>query len=206
MNRIVIKIAQIVSDVFSPLLLPTYCMAMAMWITPLQALPERNRMIATLGVFVITGIIPFIFIKLLMRLGRVSDNSIADRSERLVPMIVGILCYVASAAYVRYIGGPVWLALFFVGAAAAAVVSLIITRFWKISAHAAAIGGMVGMLAWFGLVGLANVNTMIWLSAVILLSGAVLTSRLILGRHTLAQVAWGFVLGCAAQLITLSFA
>ena len=65
---------------------------------------------------------------------------------------------------------------------------------------------MVGMLAWFGLVGLANVNTMIWLSAVILLSGAVLTSRLILGRHTLAQVAWGFVLGCAAQLITLSFA
>lgn len=206
MNRIIVKTSQIVSDIFSPLLLPTYCMAMAMWITPLQALPERNRMIATLGVLVITGLIPYIFIKVMMRLGRISDAGIADRSERLVPMIVGIICYVVSALYVWYLGGPQWLSLFFVGAAAAAVVSLIITRFWKISAHAAAIGGMVGMLAWFGLVGLANVNTMIWLSAVILLSGAVLTSRLILRRHTLAQVAWGFVLGCAAQLITLSFA
>ena len=52
------RAAQIVSDVFSPLLAPTYCMAMAMWITPLQILPESTRMGATLGVAIITGAIP----------------------------------------------------------------------------------------------------------------------------------------------------
>ena len=57
------RAARYVSAVFSPLLIPTYAVAMAMWITPLQALPERNRMIATLGVFVITGIIPSAFLK-----------------------------------------------------------------------------------------------------------------------------------------------
>ena len=190
MNRIIVKTSQIVSDIFSPLLLPTYCMAMAM---PLQALPERNRMIATLGVLVITGLIPYIFIKVMMRLGRISDAGIADRSERLVPMIVGIICYVVSALYVWYLGGPQWLSLFFVGAAAAAVVSLIITRFWKISAHMIGIGGLLG-----GLMGVSQihlVNPYPAFMAVLLIAGLLGTSRIFLKRHTPLQVYAGFSLG-----------
>lgn len=204
MNRPITKASQAISDIFSPLLIPTYCMAIAMWVTPLQALPERNRMLATLGVLLITGLVPFSFIALLIKLGKVSDRSISDRGQRRAPMIVAVLCYLAAAAYIRLIGGPMWLAMFFAGAAASSAIALLITGWWKISAHATAAGGMVGMMAWFGLVGLANVNTMIWLSAVILIAGMVSTSRLILDRHTLAQVFFGLILGCAAELAILT--
>lgn len=204
MNRAIIKTSQTISDIFSPLLIPTYCMAIAMWVTPLQALPERNRLIATFGVLLITGLIPFALIALLIKLGKISDRSISDRSQRLVPMITAVICYLAAAAYVRIIGGPLWLSLFFIGATVSSITALIITRWWKISAHSTAVGGMVGMMAWFGLAGLANVDTMIWLSAVILLAGATSTARLILNRHTLAQVTAGFFLGCIAELVTMN--
>ena len=67
------KAAQIISDTFMPLLIPVYCMAIAMWITPLQVLPERTRIGATLGVAIITTAIPMALLLLLMRAGRISD-------------------------------------------------------------------------------------------------------------------------------------
>ena len=48
--------AQLLSDFFSPLLIPTYATALAMWVTPLRSVPESNRLIVTILVGVITGL------------------------------------------------------------------------------------------------------------------------------------------------------
>lgn len=40
------RAARYVSAVFSPLLIPTYAVAMAMWITPLNTTPENVRFMA----------------------------------------------------------------------------------------------------------------------------------------------------------------
>lgn len=190
--------AQIVSDVFSPLLIPTYGMALAMWITPLRAVPESSRLMATLVVAVMTALIPFGAIMILMRLGKVSDAPITNLRERLLPYTIAIVCYCAAAWMVRAIGAPLWLTMFFCGAAFATAVSLIITTVWKISAHSTAVGGLVGMMLWFTVSGLADVHSMIWLSVVIVIAGLVGTSRLLLGRHTLWQVLAGLALGAAS--------
>ncbi|MDO4319058.1 MAG: hypothetical protein Q4C34_00645 [Bacteroidales bacterium] len=189
--------AQIVSDVFSPLLIPTYGMAMAMWITPLRAVPESSRLIATLIVAAVTALVPLGAIMLLMKLGRVSDTAISNTRERLVPYSIAVVCYCAAAWVVRSIGAPWWLTMFFCGAAFATAVSLVITLVWKISAHSTAVGGLVGMMLWFTVSGLADVHAMIWLSMVIVLAGVVGTARLLLDRHTLAQVLAGLALGIA---------
>lgn len=190
--------AQIVSDVFSPILIPTYGMAMAMWITPLRAVPESSRLMATLIVAAITALVPLGTIMLLMKLGKVSDTAISNISERLVPYSIAVVCYCAAAWMVRSIGAPWWLTMFFCGAAFATAVSLIITLVWKISAHSTAIGGLVGMMLWFAVSGLADAHAMIWLSVVIVIAGLVGSARLMLNRHTLLQVLAGLALGVAS--------
>ena len=193
-DGLLVKISHVVSDVFSPLLLSTYCMALAMWITPLQVLPERTRIGATIGVAVITAVIPLGILLLLLRLGRISDMSISNRKQRTLPYLIAIAAYLAAALYLHILHAPLWLQFFFYGVAAACLTSLFITMRWKISAHAGGMGGMAGMMMWLTATGLATVNSMLWFLGVILLGGVVGSARLILKHHTAAQVCCGWLL------------
>ncbi len=199
------RAAQIISDVLSPLAVPTYCMAMAMWITPLQILPERTRMGATLGVAFITSIVPLCLLLEMLRTGMVSYLSLSQRQQHLGHMLVTIVAYLAAPLYLHLLHAPVWLVAFFIGAAAATAVAAVVTLWWKISAHGTAMGGMAGMMLWLTAARMATVNAMLWLSIVIVLGGLVGSSRLILDRHTPAQVACGWLLGAVAVFLTTNF-
>lgn len=187
--------AQIISDIFSPIMVPTYGMALAMWATPLRSIPESNRLIATLLVAVITGLVPLAAIAALIKAGKVSDRAISNRNQRTLPMSIAAICYIGASLFVGSLGAPIWLRMFFVGAAAATLTAMVITFKWKISAHTTAMGGLVGMMLWFAVSGMADVNVMIMFSVGILLAGAIATARLLLQRHTLAQVLAGLALG-----------
>lgn len=52
------------------------------------------------------------------------------------------------------------------------------------------------MMLWLTAAGLASVNAMIWLTAIIIAGGLVGSSRLVLERHTPAQVFAGWLWGC----------
>ena len=188
-------LAKIISDVFSPLLVPTYGMALSMWVTSLRALPERSRLLATLLIAMITGLVPLAFIMTMRRMGKISNNDISDRTQRPLPLTVAILCYVAGAIFLGYAHAPLWLQIFFYGAAAAAAIALLITFWWKISAHSTAMGGLLGLLFWFAVGGLADINAMVLITVGIVISGAIGTSRIALRCHTLSQVCAGFALG-----------
>lgn len=196
--------AQIVSDICSPLLVPTYGTAVAMWFTNLRAVPEVYRLIVTAIVAFITAGIPLATVLVLLRRGRVSDMPITKRGERIAPMWVATTCYVLTAFILGYFGCPLWLRLFMVGASIATAIALIITIFWKISAHTTGMGGLVALVMWTTLNGLADLGAMFLLSAVILLSGLVATARLRLERHTLAQVIAGVLLGFTVCFLTVS--
>lgn len=201
MNKHILRFFQIVSDVFGPLSVPTYGMIVAMWLTPLNVLPERNKILVTLLIALFTGLLPLLFIAGLIRMGKVSDNSISDRRQRPLPYSVTTVCYIAAALFLGSVRAPLWLQLFFYGAAFATLVALLISFGWKISAHTTALGGFVGLLGWLAIDGLADVNAMMLLSVGVILAGLVGTSRLALGRHTLGQVAAGFILGLICTLL-----
>ena len=70
----------------------------------------------------------------------------------------------------------------------------IITVFWKISIHSAAIGGVVGFIFALGMIH-PIVNFTFILAFIILIAGLVIYSRLMLNAHTPWQVYAGAVLG-----------
>ncbi len=198
--------ANTLSAVFSPLFAATISLALALWCTPLSRQPQSARLTATAVVFVITSLLSLRVILALMRAGKVSDLAISDRRQRAVPFAITAACYVAAALYLLRCGAPAWLCYYFAGAAAAAAIAIPISSRWKISAHALGMGGMCGMLLWLSLKGLLTAGAPVaWLSAAVLLTGAVASSRVYLDRHTPAQTYAGWALALVIALIVMNF-
>ncbi len=189
------KISNILSALFSPLLVPTYGMAMAGTLTILHLLPDSLIWTAVGITFVITGLIPISAIIAMYRSGFIKDAALNERTERSVPYIITALCYMGCGLFLYKANAPFWLPMFFAGGALACVINTIVNRWWKISAHAAAMGGLVALMFRIVASHYALYNLNIWISAVIILAGLVMTARLYLKRHTLWQVLLGFVNG-----------
>ncbi len=197
------RAARYVSAVFSPLLIPTYAMAVAMWITPLNTTPENVRFMACMLVLFITGGIPMAMLLTLLRLGRITDVDISDRRQRTLPTLLISLCYVAAGLYVWRISAPWWMIMFFAAAFVVAMICLVISRWWKISGHATAIGGVLGMVIWLVVSGLTDIDPMPWVTGMVIIAGIVGTARVILGAHDTLQVLAGWVLGAVVTYIML---
>ena len=195
--------AHIVSDLFAPLLIPTYAMLVAIFATYLAYIPLTPRLWATLGVFVITCVIPFAFIWTLIRMGKVSDASISDRKQRFIPYTASIVCYLGAALYVWKLNAPGWLTAFFIGAAIVSALSMFITRYWKISAHVGASAGLCAALFYLAWQHLLLSGPLVWVCIGIALVGIMAWSRLWLERHTFLQTLAGATLGFGIVLITL---
>lgn len=191
------RISEILSVLFSPLLVPTYGMILAAFLTILRYLPV-NLLCTAVGItFVITCLIPVSIIMALFRSGMVSDPGLNERKERYLPYGAVVLCYLGCGFFFFKASAPLWLPMFFAGAALATVINVAGNYWWKISAHAAAMGGLVALLFRIVASHYALYNMNLWLSAVIILAGAVMTARVYLGRHTL----WQVLAGCANGFI-----
>lgn len=198
-NKGLRRAAHIVSDVFSPMLVPTIGMIIAMMLTGLVVLPLSTRLGSTLGIFFITCLLPMLLIFVLIKLGRVSDTSISNPDERTLPFVGTTLCYIGAALYVYTLHAPIWLMLFFLGAALVTAVCMLITHWWKISAHTSGLGGLTGAIIWMAWRGLFVVNSMAVVTIAIVLLGCMASARLILGHHTLGQTAAGALLGASIE-------
>ncbi|MBD5174863.1 MAG: phosphatase PAP2 family protein [Bacteroidales bacterium] len=195
--------ANIVSDVFSPLLMPTYAMIAAMWLTPLCLLPVGNRVSATAGIAFITCIIPLVFIFTMIRLGRVADVSISDPRQRRAPYIVALLCYIGAAVFLASLKAPLWLVVFYGAGAIVLLLNLFITAKSKISAHTSAVGGTCALIFWLTLRGYLLFSPLVWVSVAVLMVGIMAWARLYLYRHTLGQVAAGAALSFSVVFVAL---
>lgn len=196
--------AHLLSDIFSPMLVPSYALIIALTITPMCLLPSSPKVWAAAGVVFITAVIPMLFILTLMRLGKVSDTAITDRKERTLPFAAVILCYTAAVFFMRYLRAPYWIQYFYLGAALVSAISLLITHWWKISAHTGALGGLAGIIFWMARRGLIVFAPLEWVCASFLILGLVAWARLYLNKHTVLQTLAGAALGFATELAILN--
>lgn len=185
------KFFKILSAIFSPLLAPTYAMLLASYLTILRILPTGTLWGAIGIVFAITAVIPAAGILSLHKAGIVSDTGLNQQSERTIPYIIVILCYAATAFFLFHAHAPRWLPMFMVGAGAATLINIVVNRWWKISAHAAGMGGLVAMLFRVAAEHQAITDLAPWITVAVLLAGLVMTGRVYMGRHTLLQVLAG---------------
>ncbi len=198
--------AWLISTVFSPLLVPTYAIAIALWESILTIVPLSTKIHVLLTVCLTTAILPAAFIYLLLRLKKVSDMSLSNPRERLIPFLINILCY-CGLTYALYLyHSPSWLIMFSVGGLAALIITMIINFKWKISAHGAAMGGMVAFIYFLIFKQLTFHNLTAMLYAAIFITGLVGMSRVIRERHTMMQVLAGIINGamCVGLCMWLS--
>lgn len=187
--------ARALSILFSPLLMATYGVALAMVLSFLCFIPLTTKLTVILETFLATTTIPVIGIFLLSRLKVVKDPRLNDRADRTWPYIIETACFIGLAVYLNHINAPAWLPLFLIGGAVALIVLTVVNRWWKISGHATGMGGLCALIFYLMLSGNSIYNLEWEFLAAMILAGLMCSARLLLQRHTLLQVTAGFVNG-----------
>lgn len=194
-EKIADTFSHILSWVLVPLIMPVFGILFILRLSILDVVPASVQTAVT---FVIAGInffAPMLMIFLLKVLGIVQDVGLNGQKERAIPYIITALCYGASAWFVASRGAPVWVAMFFCGGAAAALINLAINFRWKISAHAAAISGLVALLIRLQRDVAVEPKLFVWLLITVGMAGLLGSARIWLGRHTVWQVLAGYAVG-----------
>ena len=103
------KIARFVSALFTPLLVPTYGMILALWTTNLCYVPLKSRFIVIVVTAIFTYLLPLLAIISLIKIGHVSGFSLSNRRERMFPYIIVLFCYLGCSFYLYQAQAPIWI-------------------------------------------------------------------------------------------------
>lgn len=133
-----------------------------------------------------SSVIPFGAILLGVRRGRLTDHHVGRREQRRIPLLIALASVLIGLAVLAIAGAPREMLALVTSMFVSLAVTLAVTHWWKVSAHAAvASGGAVIAALTFGpalLVSYVAVAIVCW-------------SRVELRDHTVAQVLVGAVLG-----------
>ncbi len=189
--------SKILSYVVNPLFLTTFLFYLLTVHFPVIIVPNPILTKLLLGVlFIVTFILPVVSFVFMKKMGVISDMMIPIRTQRMLPLLYTAAIYVAAGMMIfrdnKLNDFRISELLFLV--AGLMIVAGVITLYWKISAHALGVGGIVGVLLKlvFSFYGIEYIFALI---VGIIVSGVVMSARLYLGAHTLAQVVAGFFLG-----------
>ena len=125
---------------------------------------------------------PMLYIIIGVRLGKFSDVDVSRRKERIGPFLFGLASVLAGLVTLVLIKAPKNLQTLLIITAVSCIVMLVITLWWKISIHASSLAGTVTFLtALYGVIVLPAFLLVVLVS----------WSRVVLRRHTVAQVVAG---------------
>lgn len=207
------SVARAISYLGHPLLVLTYMLILMLIINPFafgaQHIGDKRTVILFFYVFSTTFLIPGLGVSLLKPLGLVQSFEMRDKQERIGPYIITGIFYLWM--YQNFADGivPTLFAKFVLGATIGLFFAFFVNIFFKISAHATGMGGLVAMVLlltfeWAGLtfhVGpiLLSLNGV--LAIVVIFAGLIGVARLSLAAHTQAQLWQGYLAGFVAVIL-----
>lgn len=192
-NKNLIIAARVMSMIFTPFYLPLVGLVVLFLFSYLALLPTVYKFTVLLIVYFFTIMLPTLLIHLYRRYHGWTLIELGQKERRMVPYVISIACYMLCTYIMESMHIPHFMGSILIAALVIQIVCALINVWWKISTHTAAIGGLAGALIAFG--ELFNFNPIGWLCMVIILSGILGTSRIILRQHSLAQVLAGFGVG-----------
>lgn len=185
--------------------MPTYAILYIFFTTYLALTPLTARLSVTLVTVAITLMLPAIGIVLLYKLRLISDPRLNDRRDRLAPYFITAACFMGEAFYLMRVHAPAWLEAFMVAGGIVLIMGAIINCWWKISGHAMGMGALTSIAIFVLHNGYSLWYSITLPAIVIILSGIVMSSRLVLERHTLSQLVAGYFLSILIMLIPLLY-
>lgn len=146
---------------------------------------------------------PGVNILLLRWYGVISSLTMPLRKERSIPFISTVFFFALGYYLLRKGNLTEVLYSILLGCIIALIAVILINFAWKISAHAVGVFGLIGMT--IGLFRIHSFGNVALLSVLILIGGAVLTSRLVLKVHSPAQIYVGAAVGFFALYLPVYY-
>ena len=183
--------ANLVSTVLSPALVVFYAVILCSY-----SLDHSSKFLWT-SLFVLLFVLaPTAYIFYLMGKGKVTDFHISVREERIRPLSIIFIYSVFSLVLYASVGGPGALVTLGYSSLVLTGLWILVSLYWKISGHCAAIGALGAMVFAY-----PHETLVFVVPPLALLVG---WSRIRLGCHTLAQTLAGLVLGTSVFWFFLS--
>ncbi len=194
-------LVQSLSNIFHPLLVLTYTALIICNFTVMIALPFKVKAWFVGMVFLYTMVMPALVITVLHVTHFIGHWALRDRRDRMVPFFTNFACYLVNAVVLTRINFlPDWVLMPYYGSVILTFVAWIVSWKWKISAHAAA--NAAGATYYLMLCFFFPDTMPLWLAlSWVVILGLVCSTRVYLGRHTLAQVGAGTLLGIGSILV-----
>jgi membrane-associated phospholipid phosphatase len=197
-------LAKGISIIFHPLLLTTYLVLVLGYFMPEMLRLQTSQLLPfALVVVIITFILPGVNLLILKFFGNIKSLTMVTRQDRYVPFIMISVFYVAATIifYTMQRVSPNFTKLLMI-VSALVVTATIITFFFKISVHALAMWGSIGILLPLNKLTLGQLIMPTVL--VIVIAGLVMSARLYLQAHTPREILYGSVVGFGLSFLLMN--
>lgn len=207
------RLAILLSVVFHPLIVTTYLFGVLFFLAPdlvgvsgfeLPALGSL-LMLLWLNTFIAPAVMMFYFKKV----GMITSFYVEDAAERRIPYLACVVIYGVATYLFGWKLEPIGelapqISVILASVTLSLALIAMVSYFWKISAHATGIGGVIGILS--GLMIRFDESALLMpLITTILIGGWLMSARLQLNAHTPAQIGAGVFCGLFVSSATVYF-
>ena len=203
------RAAAFISWLFHPLLFPTYGVLFIIAANPhlFAIYPIKAQMLWGIIIFVFTFLCPIIWLLMMKRLEIISDFKMENANDRIIPYIAVASFYMwmfklfkPTTEFTPYSNQII--SLMMLGASFSIFIGFFINIFKKISIHAIAAGGFVGLV--LCLMRMSDYDLKFFLVFSILLAGLIGTARIISSDTKENEVWAGYLAGFIGQFFSFT--
>lgn len=192
-------LARVLAVVFQPAFYPLVGFSILFTLTYLSMLPWEFKLWVLLAVYVFSIAIPYIMTIFIRKTNGWSKHDLHQQHRRYIVYMINIISYL-SCMYVCYrLYLPSFMGAILVVSLLVQCACVIANIWYKVSMHSAGTGVIIGALLAYSHIFAFNPTW--WLSIAILLSGAVMSSRMLLKGNTLGQVLSGTAIGIVCGVV-----
>lgn len=197
------RILKSISYIFHPLLMPILGVIFYFLKSP-SFIPLDIIRAKLVSIFILTVILPILLFFLLKTLGRVRTINLETPSERILPLILNCIVILLVIQRIFPQTQIIELYYFFLGILISTMTCLFlaIAKF-KASIHMIAVAGVFMYFIALSIHFSININGS--LALMIIIIGAIATSRLHMKAHTYKELIIGFFVGLLPQLLLITY-
>ena len=196
-------LAKLLSRLLHPIFVPTITLAIISTKFLNIIILSNQLNIIIIGTVIFTLLFPLLSILFLLFTKRIKSLQIEEKEERILPILFTIIWMLIGYYFLGNIleYAPIVNSIY-LGMIATLGITLLITKYWKISLHMAAIGGCFGVFLNLQYIYGGVINYVIF---ILILSGLLGYSRAILKAHNMRQIYSGFLLGVFMLVSFISY-
>lgn len=195
-----IFVSKIASYVFHPVFMPLIMMLALYYFNPASFKSVETKTLTKwiMTVSLNTIFFPLVTVFLLKKLNFIDSIYLKTPKDRIIPLMGTMIFYFWVYMLFKNFDAHLTLRVLFLGNFWGIILIFLINIFKKISMHAAAAGGMIGIIIVAMIV--SQVNLLFPLALAIIVAGIIGTSRLTLRAHTTGEIGLGYIMGIISQL------